>query len=124
MRLLITAIGGDIAQAAIRVIRSTYPDFTIVGIDSKPQPFFSKFCDAFFVAPECTDESYLPWINDLSGGCEIDLIIPLSEPEIECFLNNRGKVQVKLVAVNKPAELASNVAGTRESAKLICTKGL
>lgn len=30
----------------------------------------------------------------------------------------------KLVAVNKPAELASNVAGTRESAKLICTKGL
>jgi hypothetical protein len=30
----------------------------------------------------------------------------------------------KLVAVNKPAELASNVAGSRESAKLICTKGL
>ena len=30
----------------------------------------------------------------------------------------------KLVAINKPAELASNVAGTRESAKLICTKGL
>ena len=30
----------------------------------------------------------------------------------------------KLVAINKPAELASNVSGTRESAKLICTKGL
>ena len=30
----------------------------------------------------------------------------------------------KLVAINKPAELASNVAGSRESAKLICTKGL
>jgi len=30
----------------------------------------------------------------------------------------------KLVAINKPAELKSNVAGTRESAKLICTKGL
>lgn len=30
----------------------------------------------------------------------------------------------KLAAVNKPAELTSNVANTRESAKLICTKGL
>jgi hypothetical protein len=30
----------------------------------------------------------------------------------------------KLDAVNKPSELASNVAGSRESAKLICTKGL
>ena len=30
----------------------------------------------------------------------------------------------KLAAVNKPAELTSNVASTRESAKLICTKGL
>ena len=30
----------------------------------------------------------------------------------------------KLVAINKPAELKSNVASTRESAKLICTKGL
>jgi hypothetical protein len=29
----------------------------------------------------------------------------------------------KLVAVNKPAELASNVSNARESAKLICTKG-
>lgn len=29
----------------------------------------------------------------------------------------------KLVAINKPAELASNVANARESAKLICTKG-
>jgi carbamoyl-phosphate synthase large subunit len=103
MRLLITAIGGDIAQAAIRVIRSTYPDFTIVGIDSKPQPFFSKFCDVFLVAPECTDESYISWINDLSSECEIDLIIPLSEPEIEYLLNNEGKAKVKLVAVNKLA---------------------
>jgi predicted nucleic acid-binding Zn-ribbon protein len=30
----------------------------------------------------------------------------------------------KLVATNKPAELASNVASSREGAKLICTKGL
>lgn len=103
MRLLITAIGGDIAQAAIRVIRSTYPDFTIVGIDSKPQPFFSKFCDVFLVAPQCSDDRYLSWINDLSDECKIDVVVPLSEPEIECILNNEGKVKVKLVAVNKLA---------------------
>ena len=29
----------------------------------------------------------------------------------------------KLVGINKPAELASNIASARESAKLICTKG-
>lgn len=29
----------------------------------------------------------------------------------------------KLIAVNKPAELAANVSSARESAKLICTKG-
>jgi len=30
----------------------------------------------------------------------------------------------KLVAVNKPAELAANVISSRENAKIICTKGL
>jgi len=30
----------------------------------------------------------------------------------------------KLVAINKPAELAANVADSRETAKLICTTGL
>ena len=30
----------------------------------------------------------------------------------------------KLAAVNKPAELAANVADSRETAKLICTTGL
>jgi carbamoyl-phosphate synthase large subunit len=103
MRLLITAIGGDIAQAAIRVIRSAYPDFTIVGIDSKPQPFFSKFCDEFLVAPECSEKGYLAWMIDVCSKYEINLIIPLSEPEIEFLSNNDSKIPVRLVSVNKLA---------------------
>ena len=106
MRLLITALGGDIAQAAMRVIRSEYPDFTIVGIDSKPQPFFTNFCDDFHLAPECSDSSYLTWINDLCCKYEIELIIPLSEPEIEFFISNNSKIHARFVSANK---LASSI---------------
>jgi carbamoyl-phosphate synthase large subunit len=101
MRLLITAIGGDIAQAAIRVIRSAYPDFTIVGIDSRPQPFFSRFCDEFLVAPECSEKGYLTWMINLCSKHEINLIIPLSEPEIEFLSINNVKIPVGLISVNK-----------------------
>jgi hypothetical protein len=38
-------------------------------------------------------------------------------------LTIRKLESAKLVATNKPAELAANVADARESAKLICTKG-
>lgn len=100
MKILITAVGGDIAQAAIRVIRSVYPDFLIVGIDSKSQPFFSKFCDGFFVAPESSNPSYLTWIDTLCRTHGIDLIIPLSEPEIEFMSTNRSKLKVNHISAN------------------------
>jgi carbamoyl-phosphate synthase large subunit len=105
MRLLITAFGGDIAQAAVRVIRSEYPEFTIVGIDAKPQPFFANFCDKFLVSPECSDSSYLTWINDLCSKYEIELIIPMSEPEIEFFLSTDSKISARIVSANKLASM-------------------
>jgi len=100
MRILITAAGGDIAQAAIRIIRSVYPDFAIVGIDSKSQPFFSKFCDDFLVAPESSNQNYLTWINTLCSTHQIDLIIPLSEAEIEFLSSNRTKLKVNHISAN------------------------
>jgi carbamoyl-phosphate synthase large subunit len=100
VRILVTAAGGDIAQAAIRVIRSTYPDFTIVGIDAKLQPFFSKFCDEFLVAPESSNQNYISWINTLCNTHQIDLIIPLSEPEIELLSNSRRKLIVNHISAN------------------------
>ena len=83
--ILVTAIGGDIAQAIIRVLRAEITDVVVIGCDSELQPFYSSFVDEFFQIPRAGDENYLDIIGKIVNAKNIELILPVSEPEIAFF---------------------------------------
>lgn len=80
--LLITAIGGDIAQGVAAVIRETRPDYRLVGVDMHERHGGTLFVDAFHKVPVATDKDYLPAIKSVVEKESVGIILPVSEPEL------------------------------------------
>ena len=106
MNILVTSMGGDIAQSAIRILREAYPEFKIIGIDALAQPYFSKTVDEFYVSPSAFEKKFKNWIDKLCMEKKIDLVIPFSESEIS-ILNSKGGIETPkvLTANNKSVEI-------------------
>ncbi|WP_282611371.1 ATP-grasp domain-containing protein [Pelagibius sp. Alg239-R121] len=84
--ILVTAIGGDIAQAAATIIREAFPDWRIIGSDMKDRHGGQLFTDALEIAPAASDGTYETWLGGLINRKSIDLCLPLSEAELGFFL--------------------------------------
>ena len=81
--VLITAIGGDVAQGVAKVIRESRPEWRIIGADIDHQNGGSHFVDNFVLAPRAQDAGYLDWITDQIFHHDVDFFIPMNEAEIE-----------------------------------------
>jgi carbamoyl-phosphate synthase large subunit len=81
-KILVTAIGGDIAQGAATVLRQAFPDWTILGCDSGDRHGGSLYADALFRAPNASDPQYTAWLSELVSRERIDLCLPMSEAEL------------------------------------------
>ena len=103
MKILVTGAGGDIAQAMVRTIRSYFEEAKVVGCDLTPQPIASINLDAFYVSLEVTDPLYITRIQEICQIEEIDLIIPVPEPEIEFFSREKSKISLKVLLANEAA---------------------
>lgn len=80
--ILITAIGGDIAQAAASIIRSSYPDWKIVGIDTAHRHGGMLFVDKFDLALPARAPEYLAWLTAYINSLGVDYCLPMSEMEL------------------------------------------
>lgn len=80
--VLITGIGGDIAQAAATIIREARPDIRLVGVDMHEQHGGKLFVDEFISIPAATAPDYLDSIRHIIVTKEVDIMIPMSEPEL------------------------------------------
>lgn len=80
--ILLTAIGGDIAQGAATIIRQTFPDWRLVGVDMGDRHGGGLYVDMLAKAPRADDPAYLPWLKVLLDQEKIDFCWPFSEAEI------------------------------------------
>jgi carbamoyl-phosphate synthase large subunit len=80
--MLITAIGGDIAQAAAIVVRETFPDWTLFGIDMETRHGGARSVDQFSVAKPANAHDYVDWLRGFVTANAIDLCLPMSEAEL------------------------------------------
>ena len=80
--VLITGIGGDIAQAAATIIREARPDIRLVGVDMHEQHGGKLFVDEFIRIPAATAPDYLDAIRHILATKAVDILIPMSEPEL------------------------------------------
>ena len=101
MKILITGAGGDIAQAMTRTIRAYFTGVKLIGCDLSAQPFASVNFDSFYTSLQVYDPLYLTKIQEICSREEIDLVIPVPEPEIEFFSREKHNLSVKVLLANR-----------------------
>lgn len=80
--VLITGIGGDIAQGVATILRESRPDFHLVGVDTHEQHGGHKFVDCFARVPAASAAGYLAAIKAIVVQHSVEMVIPMSEPEL------------------------------------------
>jgi carbamoyl-phosphate synthase large subunit len=103
MKILITGAGGDIAQAMTRTLRTYYGEVKIIGCDLNEQPFASLNFDSFYSSLQVNDPLYISTIMEICTKEEIDLIIPVPEPEIEFFSREKLNLPARVLIANRVA---------------------
>lgn len=115
LKILVTSMGGDLAQSAIRILREVYPSFKIIGIDSLAQPFFSRTVDEFYVSPNGLSDIFLHWLGEFCIEKKVDLVIPFSESEIsKLYSSNKIDKSKILVANDKTIEIGLDKLKTNQ----------
>lgn len=90
MNILITALGSMSAEHVITVLRRN--QHRVIGCDIYPAHWIysSRLVDSFCQVPRATDEqNYIEAINSLCLTHQIDIIIPLTDVEIDVLSKHR-----------------------------------
>lgn len=87
--ILITAIGGDIAQGVATVLRESRPNYRLVGVDLHDQHGGTLFVDAFHRIPSASDPGYLKALKSVVERERVDIVLPVSEPELAVLARER-----------------------------------
>ncbi len=85
MKYLVTAVGGDIGQAVVRILRRLDEGGFILGTDLYDDHAGRYRVDKFEIVPQAGDPSYVSRIVELSRRHEIDFVIPINEYEIQAL---------------------------------------
>ncbi|MBX9346512.1 hypothetical protein K5M36_05355, partial [Chromobacterium vaccinii] len=85
MRILITGIGSDIAQATARVIRDEFPNAVIIGADIHNMHAGHFFCDEMLLSCRADSVNFIGWLKETIVTKKIDIYIPLSEAELRAL---------------------------------------
>lgn len=83
--VLITGIGGDIAQGVAMVIKESRQDIRLIGTDMNLEHGGSLFVDEVLQVPAASSEAYLERVREIINIYSIDIVIPMSEPELSVF---------------------------------------
>jgi carbamoyl-phosphate synthase large subunit len=81
-KVLITGIGGDIAQSTAKIIREQYPHIALVGTDLHLQHGGSLFVDKVYILPTANSIDYISKLVHLIDTEGVDVVIPMTEPEL------------------------------------------
>lgn len=115
MNILVTAVNGDIGQTAIATLKDAAIASTIIGTDCSKSNIGRYFVDEFIRIPMAIDPGYLKAIEESCLKYDIDVIIPISEPEILSFVETDEIGGAKVIKANKKAiEIGSDKLRTYE----------
>lgn len=88
-RILVTAVKGDIGNSYAQSVYGE--EFSLVGCDMDPLLCKNACLESFFQVPPANQpKEYLKAIKNIVEKASIDVVVPISEPEIKTFHENRG----------------------------------
>ena len=82
MNILITAIGGDIAQSISKILREIDFIDKIIGTDSDQLHAGRFFVDSFYEIPQASSINFIAELTEIIKKEVVDYIIPVNEKEI------------------------------------------
>lgn len=82
LRVLVTAVGGDLGQALVKALQLSSKKVVCHGCDMEGTGIGSAFVDSFHIVPRADDKSYVEVMDHLCRSLGIDAVVPGSEPEI------------------------------------------
>lgn len=85
MRVLVTAVGGDVGQGVAGIIRRRFPDGTVIGSDASRRNAGPHIVDRFIDAPRSDRPDYLDWWIETCRTERLDAVIPCSDAELTVF---------------------------------------
>ncbi len=119
--VLVTGVGGNVAQGVLRNLRADFPELRIVGVDINQVTAGHHFCDAAYQVPYAYDASYAERLGSIVEKENVELIIPCTDHETlhaaqvpEC----RGKV------IGNPAETAAIFLDKYQTAERFRSEGI
>lgn len=80
--LLITGIGGDIAQCVAKIARATSPDITLLGVDIHSEHGGHLFVDRYLTLPRADHPDYTCKLLKMIEVHKVDQVLPISEAEL------------------------------------------
>lgn len=83
--VIVTAIGGDVAQGVARILREARPDWTLIGTDISDQHGGTGSVDRFVKAPRAGD-GYPEWLAGLASEFAADFCVPMNESELSALV--------------------------------------
>ena len=86
LNILVTSCGGDIGQSIGKILKEL--NHQTFGLDISNNNAAQFIFDRFEIVPKVTDKYYLNKIREFVKTNKIDIIIPISEPELRYYTQN------------------------------------
>ena len=83
--VLITGIGGDIAQSIATIFTESRPEYKLIGVDMSSRHAGQLFVDKVFKISSALSVKYADEIKRLIRRYSIDIVIPTTEQELSVF---------------------------------------
>ena len=99
-KILITGIGGDIAQSISKIIQNSDLQTRLVGIDINNNIPWKYFVNKFYKVPPANDMSYLSILENIISKESIDALIPITEQEIKVINDAKNWNPTRILIVS------------------------
>jgi carbamoyl-phosphate synthase large subunit len=121
--ILITGIGGDIAQSVAAIIREHRPQYRLVGTDLHDQHAGALFVNALHIVPPASSPGYLARLQEIIVQESTDIVIPMTEPELAVLLP-QFSVPAKVRWITSGMEVVATGIDKLETARRLADLGL
>ncbi|GAB2975138.1 hypothetical protein GCM10027049_07060 [Mucilaginibacter puniceus] len=96
--ILVTGIGGNVAQGALRNILSLNLDIDIIGVDISAFTAGNHLCNRTYVVPYAYHEQYIPIIKEIIEKEKVDVVIPTTDYEVYYLALNKAALNTTIAA--------------------------
>jgi carbamoyl-phosphate synthase large subunit len=120
LNILVTGCGGDIGQSIGKILNEYHLIDHLYGCDISDKNAAQFIYSNFFLGLPCNDPNYISYLEEIVKKKDIDLIIPVSEPELRFLskenINKIGDAEL-ILASNQALEVGFDKLKTADFLK-------